>query len=292
MKDKKIVYKLGILVLIFGLLLIFSIYNNKISENKRISKELELDSIYIQFDSISIELSKKIITIFQLGGQIDTLLSIKEKIENEKREFRKKAYSQINRLQSKVDGYKELLIAQDEEIIRLKEINNQLHKENVVQKKEINKLNTEIKSINKSKSELINKVDLASKLTLNSILISGISRSGKKIIGTFKSRQIIKIKIDLEIAENEIAPVEVKNIMIRIIKPDNNVLFDISKGSGSFIFNKRELFYTTKKEILYDKRIQKISFEYLKNIEFKSGVYKVIVYTENYIMGKSEFKIK
>jgi len=292
MKDKKIVYILGILAFIFGVLLFYSLYRNTVSEKQRIAKESELDSIYTQLDSISIELGNKIITISQLGGEIDTLLAIKEKIENEKIEFRKKAYSQINRLQSKVDGYKELLLAQDEEIIKLKEINEELYKENFVQKEEISKLNSEITTINSSKSELENKVNLASKLSLNTVSVYGISRSGKEVLNSFRNRQTTKIKIEIEISENEVAPIEVKNIMIRIIKPDNNVLFDISKGSGSFKFNKREIFYTTKKEILYNKKSQKLTFEYLKNIEFKSGEYKVEIYTENYMMGKSKFIIK
>jgi len=292
MKDKKIVYILGILAFIFGVLLFYSLYRNTVSEKQRIAKESELDSIYTQLDSISIELGNKIITISQLGGEIDTLLAIKEKIENEKIEFRKKAYSQINRLQSKVDGYKELLLAQDEEIIKLKKINEELYKENFVQKEEISKLNSEITTINSSKSELENKVNLASKLSLNTVSVYGISRSGKEVLNSFRNRQTTKIKIEIEISENEVAPIEVKNIMIRIIKPDNNVLFDISKGSGSFKFNKREIFYTTKKEILYNKKSQKLTFEYLKNIEFKSGEYKVEIYTENYMMGKSKFIIK
>ena len=118
MKDKKIVYILGILAFIFGILLFYSFYRNTVSEKQRVAKELELDSVYNQLDSISIELGNKIITISQLGGEIDTLLAIKEKIENEKKEFRKKTYSQINRLQSKVNGYKELLYASIRQIFK------------------------------------------------------------------------------------------------------------------------------------------------------------------------------
>ena len=243
-------------------------------------------------DSISIELGKKILAISQLGGEIDTLIAIKEKLESEKKEFRRKAYSQINRLQSKVDGYRELLIAQDEEINKLKKINEELFKENTVQKEQINELNSEISSINKSKNELESKVDIASKLTLNSLKVFGITRSGKEILNTFRSRQINKIKIIVDIAENNIAPIEVKNILIRIIKPDNNVLYDISKGSGSFKFEKREIFYTLKKEILFNKKNQILYFDYIKNIEFKPGNYSVEIYTENYLIGKDQFIIK
>jgi len=292
MKDKKIVYIFGIISFLFAIMLFFSVYKNKISEANRIIQQKELDSVYYQLDSISIELGNKILAISQLGGEIDTLIAIKEKLESEKKEFRRKAYSQINRLQSKVDGYRELLIAQDEEINKLKKINEELFKENTVQKKQINELNSEISNISISKNELENKVGLASRLTLNSLKVYGITRSGKEILNTFKSRQINKIKVLVDIAENNIAPIEVKNIIIRIIKPDNNVLYDISKGSGSFKYKKREIFYTLKKEILFNKKSQKLSFDYIKNIEFKPGNYSVEIYTENYLIGKDQFIIK
>ena len=53
MKDKKIVYILGVISILFALLLFFSIYKNKISENNRINQQKELDSVYYQLDSIS-----------------------------------------------------------------------------------------------------------------------------------------------------------------------------------------------------------------------------------------------
>lgn len=71
-----------------------------------------------------------------------------------KKEFRSRAFTQINRLQSKVEGYKELLIAQDEEINKLKLINEQLYDENKDQKVEINTLNSKISKINITRETL------------------------------------------------------------------------------------------------------------------------------------------
>ena len=138
MKEKKIIYLLSSISAIFLFVLIFFIYKNKKSEEIRLIQENELENVYLELDSISNVMNDKILTISQLGGDIDSLLILKENIEKEKREFRSRAYAQINRLQGKVDGYRELLLAQDEEIERLREINEQLYKENKEQKVEIN----------------------------------------------------------------------------------------------------------------------------------------------------------
>mgnify|MGYP000510029008 CR=1 FL=1 len=217
---------------------------------------------------------------------------IKENIEKEKKEFRSRAFSQINRLQGKVEGYKELLIAQDEEINKLKLINKQLYDENKGQKVEINTLNSKISKINKTRETLQEKVNYASRIELKNLEIFGISKNGKNYKNSFKNRFVNKIKIDIEIKENEIAKIEIKDIYLRVEKPDGNLMFDISKGSGSFIFENRELFYTIKREVLIDKLSKSLSIEYIKNEDFMIGNHTVTLYTDSYIIGKKEFLVK
>ena len=91
---------------------------------------------------------------------------------------------------------------------------------------------------------------------------------------------------------DELAKIEVLDIYIRVEKPSGDVFFDISKGSGSFTFENRELFYTIKEEILVDRFEKKLSLEYEKNEDFNRGVHKVVLYTKNYIIGSSEFLVK
>ena len=292
MKEKKIIFILTSLTLIFLISLVFYIYQNDKSEKLRIKQENELQDVYLEIDSISNLLNDKILTISQLGGEIDSLLILKENIETEKREFRTRAYSQINRLQGKVEGYRELLIAQDEEIERLKKLNEQLYEENKEQKVEINNLNSTISNINESNQILEEKIKVAARLELKNIEIIGVFRNGSTKLKSFKNRSLSKIRIDFTLAENDLAKIEVLDIYLRVEKPSGDVFFDISNGSGSFTFENRELFYTIKEEILVDRFEKKLSLEYEKNEDFNKGVHKVVLYTRNYIIGSSEFLVK
>ena len=211
MKNKKLIYILSIVIIIFIIGFSFLIYKSEQSEKNRIKKQIELDLVYNELDSISILLGDKILTISQLGGEIDSLIIIKENIEKEKKEFRSRAFTQINKLQGKVEGYKELLIAQDEEINKLKLINKQLYDENKDQKVEINTLNSTISEINKTKETLQVKVNYASRIELKNLEIFGISKNGRNYKNSFKNRLVNKIKIDIEIEENEIAKIEIKD---------------------------------------------------------------------------------
>ena len=292
MKDKKLIYILSVIIIIFIVVSSILIYNNIQKEKIRLKQQTELDELYIDLDSVSNVLNDKILTISQLGGDIDSLLILKENIETEKREFRNRAYAQINRLQGKVDGYRELLLAQDEEIEKLKKLNEQLFEENKEQKVEINTLNDKITNINRSNKKLEEQIEIAGRLEIKDIEIVGVFRNGSTKINSFKNRSLNKLIVNFTVLENSLSKIEVLDIYLRIIKPSGQVVYDISKGSGSFTFDKRELFYSIKDEILIDKSEMTYNIEYVKSEELNKGEYLVILYTNNYEIGRGEFIIK
>ena len=292
MKENKIIRILTLVIILIIGGLAFILYKNNISEKIRIQQEKELDNVYLELDSISNLLGDKILTISQLGGDIDSLLILKENLELEKREFRTRAYAQINRLQGKVEGYRELLLAQDEEIERLREVNEQLFEENKEQKIEINNLNSTISNINKSNKKLEKQIEVASRLELLEIEIIGIFRNGSQKRNQFRNRSLEKLNINFTLGENDLAKIEVKDLYIILEKPNGEVIYDISNGSGSFTFEKREMFFTIKEEVLIDKSEKKLSVEYLINDEFNKGTYLVKLYTDEYKIGSGEFLIK
>lgn len=292
MKENKIIRILTLVIILIIGGLTFILYKNNISEKIRIQQEKELDNVYLELDSISNLLGDKILTISQLGGDIDSLLILKENLELEKREFRTRAYAQINRLQGKVEGYRELLLAQDEEIERLREVNEQLFEENKEQKIEINNLNSTISNINKSNKKLEKQIEVASRLELLEIEIIGIFRNGSQKRNQFRNRSLEKLNINFTLGENDLAKIEVKDLYIILEKPNGEVIYDISNGSGSFTFEKREMFFTIKEEVLIDKSEKKLSVEYLINDEFNKGTYLVKLYTDEYKIGSGEFLIK
>ena len=292
MKDRKLIYILTFSIIFFLGVSIYFIYNNYKNEEIRIKQQYELDELYLDLDSVSNVLNDKILTISQLGGDIDSLLILKENIELEKREFRSRAYAQINRLQGKVEGYRELLIAQDEEIEKLKKLNEQLYEENKEQKVEINNLNSTISNINRSNQKLEEQIEEAGRLELKDIQVKGIYRNGSEKLNSFKERSLSKINIEFKVLENSLSKIQVIGIYVIIMNPSGQVLYDISRGSGSFTFEKREMFYSIKDEILIDRSEMKYDLEYFKSEDLEKGTYEVIIYTNNYEIGRSEFIIK
>lgn len=252
----------------------------------------ELAATMQRLNDIRTELDEKITEIERLGGDVEELERVKAEIEQELADTKSRDRRSINRLQAKVNGYETLLKAKDEEIAKLQTINDELLTENTTLKTEKNELSDSISTINQSKEELISKVNIASQLRAEEIQILAVNRRGKERESPFRKNQVNSLKVVFSIAENNVAPIEGKNILIRIVDPNGQVIFDVDRGSGTFMVNNKEEFYTANQEILFDNSKQQLTFEYDKGSEYAEGQHVLEVYTDDYLMGREIFVVK
>lgn len=256
------------------------------------STESELASTMQRMSEIRAELDSKIAEVTKLGGDVADLQAAKSEIENELSRTKRATGKEIKALKDRVEGYELLLKNKDEEIEKLKSVNTQLLTENKSLKTQKNQLGDSINKLSATKEDLASKVAIASQLKIENMRILALNDRNKERESPFKSRQVGKLKIEFNIEENNVAPIEGKNIMIRIIDENNQVIFDVARGSGTFMLNNKEEFYTASQEILFDNTKQKLTYLYDKGSEYASGTYNVEVYTEGYLMGKGQFVVK
>jgi len=256
------------------------------------STKQELATTEQRLREISSELDQRIAEITKLGGNVDDLEKAKADIEAELNRSRRATGQEIKALKDKVEGYEMLLKNKDEEIEKLKHVNKELLTENTTLKTEKNELGDSINRLSQSKDELATKVEIASQLKVENFRIVALNDRGKERTSPFKSRQVEQLKVEFNIAENNVAPIEGKKIMIRVIDENNQVLFDVARGSGTFLINGKEEFYTAAQEILFDNTKQKLSFLYDKGSEYAEGTYNLEVYTDDYMMGSGQFVVK
>ena len=292
-KDRTPLFIGIVVVLLAAVIFLYYTYDNLKADKE--AQAIELNNTLLNLDSISTELDAKIMTIREVGGEVDTLMKVKEKLQAERNLLLTEISNRknmISELRDRVDGYKQLLLAKDVEIEQLKEINDQLMTENTELKTEKQQLNDSLSKANKTTTELQEKVAFASRLKVDGMTVYAVNESGKERESEFRNRHINQLKVKFTVAENKVAPIEGKEILIRIVAPDGNVLFDVTRGSGSFMFENRELFYTAKQEILYDKNSQEVTMFYDKGSEYAEGRHIVEVYTDEYLMGTGTFTVK
>lgn len=278
-----------------AVLLVAALVVNFIRENNLRERNAELMVVYTRLDSIGNEMQQKIVEIEQLGGNIDTLTMMKDSLEMEKEgllEARTRSKKQIATLKSRVEGYRELLVMKDVEISELKKVNAELVVENIDLKTERNVLNKNLREAKKTEEKLSEKVQIASRLEAENIVVAALNQKGRATEDEFRARQISKLKVAFNIAKNDVAPASGKDIFMRIIDGNDNVLFDVARGSGTFVLDGKETFYTAKQQILFDNSQQAVSFLYDKGSEYLPGRYVMEIYTDGYRMGSKSFRVK
>lgn len=272
-----------------------SLYFNYNQGQDRKFIQSELNNTYQELETMRGELEGKISEIEQLGGDVEELRQVKDQMDAEMKELKDQnqiAWSNYKKIQNRVDGYRELLVMKDKEIDQLKSVNQELLTENISLKDEKNVLFDSISTLAQTRTKLEERVELASRLKAEQIKIYAVNKKGREKEGEFRNSQVEQLKVDFSISENEVAPIEGKEILIRIVEPEGNVLFDVARGSGTFMFNGREEFYTARQDILFDNTRQQLSFTYDKGSDFIEGRHTVEIYTDGYIMGAESFVVK
>jgi len=256
------------------------------------TSEENLTTTMQRLNEIKAELDQKIVEIEKLGGDITELQKAKAEVDAQLKRSTTRSAKEIQQLKERVEGYTELLKIKDEELDKLKSVNKELFSENRTLKTQKNVLNDSINRLAKNKEELTNKVAIASQLKAENVTVMSVNSKGKEKESPFKNRQLEKLKVEFAIADNKVAPIEGKKILIRVIDENGQVIFDVAKGSGTFIFNGKEEFYTSAQDILFDNTKQKLSFLYEKGSEYASGNYTVEIFTDGYKMGSAQFAVK
>ncbi|MBS1490750.1 MAG: chromosome segregation protein SMC [Bacteroidetes bacterium] len=268
-------------------------YQEKIQVKEQLTdREEDLATTMQKLTDIQKELDQKIAEIQKLGGDVEELKKAKTEVELELKRNTRRSAKALQELKDKVEGYEELLKLKDEEMDKLKHVNTQLFSENKSLKTKQNKLSDSITRLSKNKDELASKVALASQLKAENIVIRAVNSKGKERNSPFKNKQLQKLKVEFNLAENKVAAVEGKKIIIRVTDENNQVIFDQAKGSGTFVLNGKEEFFTAAQEILFDNTRQKLTFFYEKGSEYASGKYTMEIFADNYKIGSSQFDVK
>ncbi|KEO72613.1 hypothetical protein [Anditalea andensis] len=289
----------NILIIVLIILVIVSgikLYTDHQDKEKKAEEIIilseENNDLNLRIDSVTYQLTLRIEEIEHLGGNIDSLVQLREQLITERNTDRKRSATEIANLNRKIDGYANLLREKDEDILKLREQNQQLYSENKELKTTKAQIEEEVAKLNIKQQELTEKVTVAERLKAENIKVAAINSRGREREDNFRNRQLDKLKISFNLSENSLAPAGTKDIFVQVIAPNNQVIFDIARGSGTFDLNGKEEFYTAKQDILFNNTRQQLTYFYEKGTDYTSGLYKVRIFADGFQIGNKEFEVK
>lgn len=292
----------NIIIIVLVLLVIISgikLYTDFVDRTKKAEEILllstENNDLNKRLDSVTYQLDLRIQEIEKLGGDIQALEAVRDQLIAERNSTRQRSASEIAALNGKITNLNGLIAQKDQEILELRAANQQLFAENQDLKTTQAEIEEEVVQLNMQKQDLQAKVDVASRLKAENITIAAVNSRGKERIETtkdFKNRQIERLKVSFNIADNKVAEKGPRNVYVQVLGGNSQPIFDVAKGSGTFMIDGTEQFYTVKQDIIFDNTEQELTFYYEKGSDYASGNHEVRIFIDSYQVGTKTFSVK
>ncbi|AEI50824.1 hypothetical protein [Runella slithyformis] len=312
-KDRKslLLAALAILALL-NVVLIYFFYKerekNKEQETVITAKTEEVVAAKMKLDSISGQLDAKIAEIQQLGGQVDSLISLKQQLEKDKAALRNAsgaASVDISKYKQKIAKYEAILVQKDSDIAKLKEELGIVTAQNQELNTRVSGLEGEkatlrrtfedsVGQLSNKNRELAEKITIASALKAEKIAVNAVSAKGKERDGgAYRAKRIDKLKVDFDLAANPIASNGEREVYLRILDPEGAVMADMATGSGTFVYAGRETVYTAKQTLDYNNDGSQGSIIYSRaGVPLKKGEHTIELYCQGFRIGTTTFKVR
>jgi cell division protein ZapB len=169
----------------------------------------------------------------------------------------------------------------------------QLIKENKELRFENVNLTQEVNSLNQTTKQLSEKVELASVLRGESLVVKTFREKAKgKLEETEKAKRVSKITGTFVIAENKVAKAGRREMVFRVLKPDGLVLSDPNAGGSFTREDGRNVEFTDRMNVDYSNDRTEVKFESNASEELKPGLYIAEVYLDGKMMGNYKFNLK
>ncbi|MFC0261338.1 hypothetical protein [Fontibacter flavus] len=289
----------NILIIVLIILVVISgikLYMDHLDKSRKSEEILilseENNDLNRRIDSVTYQLDLRIQEIEKLGGDVKALEEIREQLIAERNSDKKRTSQEIAALNQRISSYSKTIQEKDAEILQLREINQQLYAENEGLKSTQSQIEEEVVKLNMKQQELQEKVNVAAVLKAENIVVAAVNSRGREREDGFRDRQIEKLKVSFNIADNKVAEHGNRDIYVQVIAPNNQPIFDIAKGSGTFTIDGREEFYTAHQDLFFNNTKQALTYYYEKGSKYTSGKYEVRIYADGYQIGTSSFEVK
>lgn len=292
-KTSKIILGVSItLILILGTFIYVQFSKITEAENQLVEltqvMEFEKQQSIEEYEKLAMEYEE-----FYIETSNDSLLKLfdeeKQKVQQLLQELKTvKATNarRIKELQKELGTVRGVLKSYIYKVDSLNTVNDNLKKENVKVKKQIEEANEIARQLEEKTNELDAKINLASILEADEIQIKTLNKKGKV---TKSLKRITNIEICFQVLRNITAERGYKTVYIRIADANGEVL---TTETNTFEFEGKELIYSAKKEIEYNGENTPVCMYYKVTNPLQTGSYSIAIFAEGNLIGTTGIVLK
>lgn len=209
-----------------------------------------------------------------------------EKLLQELNNEKVKSQKRISQLQDEIKTLKGIMRHYVAMIDSLGKENAGLKAENQEIKTQNRQLSNQVQAQTSRNRELTERVELAEKLNVTGVSLTGLKKNGKTEKNVTKAKQLM---VTFTIPQNNSTPVGEKTIFLRIVSPEGNLL---QGGGGHFPFEGGSVEATARKQIEYSgEELAGIRIYWDVNTALTPGSYTVELFADNYRLCSRQFTL-
>lgn len=196
--------------------------------------------------------------------------------------------SKIREFQKELTTLRTVLRTYIVQIDSLNTINKELKRENIEQRKQFTKIQSSYQQLEATKDELEKKVTIASQLETSNLTAEALTPSDRS---TNRSARAGKLKVCFTLLKNLTAPVGMKDVYVRIERPDGQLL--MHSRNDLFVHDDAEINFSAKRTVEYGGENTDVCIFYnVDTGELTEGTYSVDVFSDGFHIGHLNFELK
>lgn len=250
--------------------------------NEKDSIKTELSKMLVNYDSVKTNNDKLNQNLLMTQTEIKNLL-------NQVEQVKQASYEEVAQYRNKVTTLRGIMKDLYNQIDSLNERNKILYAENIEVKRQISDEKNKNEQLVKEKDELVQTVKKAQILDAFDLKVTGLTTKDKVSDRASKTQ---KLMVGFSLSKNLTTPRGLKNIYVRIMKPDQLLL--VNKEGGVFNFEDLTIPYSASREINYEGNELPVNI-YWDNTGHEPlipGTYTIDVFADGYNIGTTTFLLK
>lgn len=277
-----------VLVLIIAGAVYYIFHQNEQMETMTQTFDLEKEMLADEFNELSLQYEgyKFSVSNDSLVALLSTEQAKVQRLMEELRTVKSTNAKEIARLKKELATLRKIMRNYVVQIDSLNRANEQLKVEKNEAVQKYKQATTTAATLKKEKEKLTERVTLASRLDATSISVTPVNSRGKLAKKINKTQQLV---VNFKISKNITAPVGEKDIYVRIMKPDDDIL--VKNRNNVFSFEGKDISYSMKKMIEYEGEEVPVTM-YWDVEEFLSpGTYRVDIFADGNLIGQKKFTL-
>lgn len=296
-KDTKKVYiLLAVIVVLIGTNIFLWMQKDK-TETRFEQTSGEKEKLQLQLNQLEVDLTQATANADTLN---ENLLAkdeeLKAKVAQLQTALRRGNMSaaELERARNEIDQLRYYIHKYQDEIITLKKENELLASENNGLKKTVETEQRKSSDLTNQNINLSNKVAVASLLKATSINATGVRyRSNGKESLTERVKNLEKIKVTFNVADNQVASQGARDFYLRVVNPTGKAEVITDQFESKFTADGSEMQYSVKSNILFENKSgQTYTMFWTKTSSIEPGTYTLTLYADGASIGSTTLLLK